>query len=260
MLVTDPQYYFDEARTERERLAKLYLLGPPGWNYDRLKFFQFEGRLSQFFGLWQTFTCGQLMRLLNEEYPDSNLPYILRMPRQTSAQGVSWEALRQSGGGSSVKGDFERDFMFVGVAYRRKFQETFPGLFKYPLAADPQAFAQVHLFIPLARLRYSPGGMGDPADQNIGGGGFGVDTPVPMPQPAVYTSPGWSREPWPAEWTLFNQNWRIQLVPATSDAVASILQAPLQAYCERKGERFAGLTPPNLGSTGIPDIRRIITH
>ncbi|MGQ0633849.1 MAG: TadE/TadG family type IV pilus assembly protein [Planctomycetaceae bacterium] len=260
MLVSNPSYYFNEARQQRERLARLYLLGPPGWNFDRLKFFQFESRLSQFFGLWQTFTCGQLMRLLNEEYPDSNLPYILRMSYERSSEGLPGEVLRQSGDSQFVKPYLDRNFMFVGVVYRKKLQETFAGLFKYPLAADPQAFAQIHLFVPLARQRYSPGGMADSTNQNIGGGGFGVDTPVPMPQPGEFTPPGWSREPWPAEWTLFNQNWRVQIVPATSDAIASILRAPLLTHLERKAEQFAGLTPPSLGAATGSDVRQINTH
>ena len=34
--------------------------------------------MSNFFDLWRTFTCGQLEKLLTLEYPQSNLPHLLR--------------------------------------------------------------------------------------------------------------------------------------------------------------------------------------
>ncbi len=36
------------------------------------------GKMSQFGMLWRGFTCGQFDKLLNQDYPNSNLPFQIR--------------------------------------------------------------------------------------------------------------------------------------------------------------------------------------
>src|SRR6185369_2577183 len=61
--------YFLRAVRERYIFAHTYL---DIWNADRLRFFPREAKMSQFFDLWQVFTCGQLDYLLGFEYPFTN--------------------------------------------------------------------------------------------------------------------------------------------------------------------------------------------
>ena len=73
----DGNRYFDLAKSTRDSLAKMYL---DQWNRAVLKHFDAFGKMNQFSNLWRIFTCGELDRLLNQQYPRSNLPHVLRRP------------------------------------------------------------------------------------------------------------------------------------------------------------------------------------
>ena len=55
------------------------------WNAELLSGFDQLAKMSQFAGLWRSFTCGYLEHLLNVEYPQSNLPMVIyENPAQTA--------------------------------------------------------------------------------------------------------------------------------------------------------------------------------
>jgi hypothetical protein len=129
-----PQYMAFAIQTRREH-AHLYL---EQLNRPAIADFQRVAKMSQFATLWRGFTCGQLNKLLNEEYPDSNLPFVLR---QDDAETFDQNQYLES------------QYMFVGVAYWEQMPERLPGLFQNPLDVDQATYAQVSLFLPRPRLR-----------------------------------------------------------------------------------------------------------
>ncbi|HTI50109.1 MAG TPA: pilus assembly protein TadG-related protein, partial [Planctomycetaceae bacterium] len=152
--ISNPQLYVELAVMDRDRYSKMYL---EQWIADRMQFFATEAKMSQYINLFRVFTgvygppratCGQLGKLLYEEYPNSNLPHVIRLTENM----MTPDALRGSGDQPSINAYLERNFMFVGIVYRRQFAESFAGLFKNPLGSDPQTLTQVHLFIPQPRL------------------------------------------------------------------------------------------------------------
>jgi hypothetical protein len=89
--------------------------------------------MSQFGRLWRGFTCGQLEKLLTEDYPDRNLPYVIRyMPSEVGRDPAR----------------LDQDYMFVGVAYRRQIAPAMGRAFPTPLASDAQAYCQGMLYVP----------------------------------------------------------------------------------------------------------------
>ncbi len=162
------------------------------------------------------------MKLLDEEYPDTNLPHIIR----GDSTGLASNQL------------LEKDHTFVSVAYWLHFNETFPGLFSNLLDRDGQSdaltFAQASVFIPRWRYRCCPWLV--PVTDNWGrDAGFALN-----------------RDNWPSNWDLFNQNWTTKLVPATSPAVVPIIQTP--------PPELPTFRSPNLGSADIEDLKRISLH
>lgn len=116
----------------------------------------------------------------------------------------------------------ERDFMFLGVVYWRPMPERLPGLFRNPLDGDDTAFAQVYLTPPKARLVRS------------------------------WSRPWWvGRQNSPAHWDLMNQNWGVQLVPATARTAPEIVQTPPPGSTYR---------PHQLGGLSLDGFRRLNTH
>ncbi|MDG1873685.1 MAG: Tad domain-containing protein [Mariniblastus sp.] len=168
-------------------------------------------KLSQFSQLWRGFTQAQLKQLLEVEYPFRNLPMVI---------------LRDDQQENDLNGYLEKDFMFVGATYWSAMQERMPGLFYNPLQADQMAFAQAQLFIPRGRFIQDTRYFGDPQRQ-------------------------WRFSAGPSNRDLWNQNWAVQLVPATSQSIPSILQTP--------PPEIPALTP-NLGGLTVEDFRRINTH
>jgi Flp pilus assembly protein TadG len=231
----DQEEYFEVARRQRRQLAERYLAD---WNNESLRVFDLEAKMSQFGNLWRGFTCGQLNKLLEEDYPDTNLPHVIR--RRTATEGNTNQYL-------------EDHFMFVGVAYWPKLDEMLPGLFKNPIESDAQTFAQVMLFVPEPRLvkRWRS------VESSGGGAGLGgvpgdiID--LPAEGESENSEPGreWYvvRQGRPRHWDLLNQNWTCQLVPATSGAIQAILESdpglssPYAQICDC-------ITLPRSGSSG----------
>jgi hypothetical protein len=234
--------YFNTARTTRDQLAHMYLRQ---WNNAVLTHFDYLGKMNQFSNLWRIFTRGELDRLLNEEYPTTNLPHVLRTRRPGEAE-------------------LEQDYMFVGVVYRSQRNDVMPGVFRNPMQSDTTAFAQISLFVPEPRLVWGHftdrgGGPGDPS----GGGIPGQPNPFPSPDPDPTPSP--PGETWWAvvvqssswhggAWSLFNQNWSTQITPATAWELHYILGTEPYIYGE------LGMELPRLQGLSTQDVRWINHH
>ena len=238
--------YLALAVLQRQELAKHYL---ELWTRDKLSLFETKAQMSRFSHLWRIFTCAELDQLLNEEYPETNLPMMIRLPDT----GGDWNALRALGS-EDVNRNLERDFQFLGVVYRDYRRETGPRLFKNLLAKEFDAitFAQISLFVPRARRYLSTGSGGG----GIGLGGTfglsgGIDSPPPPAQgPVNPEDERWPRENWPSHWDLLNQNWTVKIVPATATAVPEILQTPPDDDTR----------VPNLNGAQIEYLNRVNTH
>jgi hypothetical protein len=271
-----PQLYLNQAIMDRDRYSKLYLAR---WIADRMHFFDVEAKMSQYINLFRAFTglygpprsqCGQLGKLLYEEYPNSNLPHVIRL----TMNGSPPDALRGTNNQPAINAYLERNFMFVGIVYRRQFAESFGALFRNPLRSDPQTMTQVHLFIPRPRLwppnTHGVGGTPLGGSIQTGGGGFGVDVSMPAGSaPAKGSSSNgsglWTPDyGWSVRWNLFNQNWMVQLVPVVGDPnvndnLARILQANPPQGAVTSTPSFVPRVP-NLGGVTSKKIRRINGH
>ncbi|MBM4093912.1 MAG: hypothetical protein FJ276_31575, partial [Planctomycetes bacterium] len=201
----DMPFYFSQAKSNRDRLAEGYL---NQWNNAVLRHFDYLGKMNQFSNLWRIFTRGELDRLLNQEYPISNMPHVLRTNEPQES-------------------DLEQDYMFVGVVYKGRRGDLMSVVFENPIGRAPQApdtlaFAQLMVFVPERRLvwwHYT-----DSPPEGLHGGGIpGLPNPFPDPDPDPNPAPpgdtwwdvvlqhrGWHDD----DWTLFNQNWSTQLTPA----------------------------------------------
>lgn len=215
LVPTQPQYQAN-ARSQRQTLARRYLAD---WNNETLFVFDNYGMMSQFANLWRIFTCGQLRQLLEVEYPDRNLPMQIRFADEPPG---------------SMNEYLERDFMFVGVVYRPKMGDFGSKVFRNPVVADTQAFAQIEMYVPRRRLVWIRSGGGNPGGTSMGGVPGDIiilPPPVPPPPSGVASDPTWivGRESGghnPARWNLLTQNWRTQLVPATTAQIFRILSTP----------------------------------
>lgn len=245
--------YLQLAVQQREQLSKMYLRE---WIDDRLRFFAVEGKKSQYINLYHVFACGQLNRLLNLEYPYTNLPHMIRL----TESGTDPNLLRNCDSCQGAASQYlDRNFMFVGVVYRAPVLEAAGGLFKYPLSHDALAFTQVEVFVPRARLWYHDG-AGPSRAPDIGGGGVGVDVNIPLdPPPTPAVPPGWSHEGWPSDWSLLTQNWTVKLVPATNDCIAEVLQTMPPPGAIATGQPL-NIRLPSLGGLGMDAIRVINNH
>jgi hypothetical protein len=239
---TSQPRYQERARRERRSHANQYL---SEWNAESLVAFDQVGKMSQFAALWRSFTCGYLRQLLEEEYPDTNLPYQIRL---------------NAGEIADPNSHVEEYFMFVAVTYRRKLPEMMPRLFLNPLENDAMAYAQVRVYVPQSRLEWQrilPGGQRQISYGGVPGDIF-VFSPDGPQEPVNDGTGRWvvGRQGVPTHWTLMNQHWSCQLVPATGPNLDVILQTPppLPAFAE------AGIKVARLGGLGNDDIVRISPH
>ncbi len=217
------------ARTRRNSLAHTYL---DHWDNEYMQPFDAEAKMSQFGQLWRGFTCGQLERLLKDEYPDTNLPMMIRpLPTGVAAGQVQ----------ATANVVLDTDYNFVGVTYWPPLTEAMPGIFTSPVQVEHQAYAQGTLFIPTRRLVLA--NSGDPYSQL----GF-------------YRYWYWvGRQNRPTEWDLWNQNWNFQLVPATTEALPQILsQDPSDAGIPTVPERR--YYPPNLTDMTGQQMQTLNSH
>ncbi|MEO8496367.1 MAG: pilus assembly protein TadG-related protein [Planctomycetota bacterium] len=250
-ITLDQDRYIRTARQQRERLARRYLRD---WNNESLHAFDVLGKMSQFSNLWRIFTCGQLTRLLEVEYPMTNLPFQIRDER---------------GAISDVNSHVEGDFMFVGVVYRQQLANKVPGVFRNPINSDTQAYSQISVFVPRRRLLKVYAGSGATAGSGTIGGVPG--DPLVLPGPPTPATPPPPRapdengdQPWsivyqsqywhPHDWNLINQNWATQLVPATTRTIPAILSTPPEI------NGVTGFETPDLLSLTQEDLRWLSHH
>jgi hypothetical protein len=242
--------YFAAARQQRDLQAHRYLRI---WNISMLVAFDNIGKMSQFGQLWRGFTCGQLNKLLNQDYPQSNLPFQIRSDNN---QIPIFGAI-----------DVEQDYHFVGVCYWPPLGEFAPKLFKNPNQNSEQTYAEVSLFIPAPRPIWSP----------VGGGGGGGAAPVaiggvpgdPLTLPGGGAgggnngngngnqNAGWAVSMTGTQntWDLLNQSWTVKLVPAVSNNIVTILQTTPPAVAQGQAPRV-----PSLGNVTPQDLSLINSH
>lgn len=260
--------YVSTAKRQRDSLAYKYLRD---WNAVSLEVFDEYGRMSQFSNLWRIFTRGNLKQLLNEEYPNTNLPFQIRTPVSRI---------------EDLNRHLEQDFMFVGVVYRKQIKNHIPGIFKNPVESDTQAYAQIMLFVPRRRLlKWYPGSSTSGGSRSFGvpgqSGTFGVPRgPIPPPGPSNRDDPdsdsedNWfvtreyrwthldresasavrSRGVEPIRWDILNQNWTMQMTPATSQGIPKILSR--QPYVNGVGP----VKTPNLEGLSVEDLQWLSHH
>jgi len=245
--------YLQKARQERHRRAQNYL---HQLNNQALWVFDHPASLSRFNDLWRGYTCGHLTKLLVEEYPDRNLPMMIRTEE--------WEVLGNQSAQSTL---LDTDFTFLAVAYGNHLPSMAPQVFPQPIRGGALAFAQVRLFVPWRRLEYG---------RFTEGGSTELATPFdPPPGSTPGQTTGWSvfRQHWRTlpplipppfrhvrlpddknTWDLFNQSWTVQLVPATHPNLAAILQTPPPV------PELAGFQLPHLGGLSTQEIKQISFH
>lgn len=269
-LLPDRADYIRRARRERRRYAEMYLgvdhyggswrwyygnWHARSWNDEALVFFDREAKMCQFGALWRSFTCGYLRQLLEQEYPTSNLPHLIRSPWSDQCSVCRRWCEPPPPYNSYLQGNFT----FLGLTYWRKLPESLPGLFRNPIGGDDVAYAEVRMFIPRRRLQWHLHGPSTAHPDPMGG----IGGQFPEPPSVEPGEPGdgvvrWDvgRQSLPTAWTLFNQHWTCQLVPATQDCLATVLQTP-PPIAEFAWEE---MTLPNLGSTDSHDLQQISPH
>lgn len=250
--------YFEEAKAQRKRLSENYL---QQWNAHIIGNFDRYAQMSQFFNLWEHFTHAQLCKLLNEEYPASNLPYQIRRlefgntPDDFIA-GIYGTAklLNRPTDWRPAQKYLEYNFRFGGTTYRAPMQEMFGKLFKNQITTSAMTYSEVALFIPYHRWWHVQNGGGPPSPPSNSGTFGGLPGDPGATNPATGPADFWTHENWPQEWSLLSQNWTVQLVPATADGMPQILQST-------PGNLAPNANVPNLGAGNDPDtLRRVNTH
>jgi len=262
--------YVGPARRDRRRYAQMYLgVGrysggwrwydgnwhARSWNDEALVFFDREAKMCQFSALWRSFTCGYLEQLLEEEYPSTNLPHVIRPPVRWSRPRLWWRDCEPPQPANEY---LEENFTFLGLAYWRKLPESLPGLFRNPMDNDDVSYAEVRMFVPRRRLEWHlwrPGGSRPDPMGAIGGQYPSLPSgPSGTPGgPAIWRV---GRQSVPVGWNLFNQHWTCQLVPVTQDCLAMVLQTPpsVPGFAEEE------IQLPNLGEIESRDLERISPH
>ncbi len=237
--------HFTRARDQRQELAREYL---SRWNDDnggrgdsndhqkKLMRFDRHGRMSQFGNLWRIFTRGYLKKLLEEEYPDTNLPFQIH------------ETPYDMG---DVNTAVEFDYMFVGVVYQEGMNEAMTSVFKTPIETNRQAYAQIYVFIPRRRIIFHENihvtvDRGGLTRQDWHESRGWVEMPPDSGnwvEVRNWRTVGLNREWYPDRWNLLSQNWTMQLTPATSSALPEILStAPDIDGFEVQAPDYSGLS------------------
>lgn len=251
--------YFQAAKKERKDWTENYLRQ---WNNHIIGNFNRYAQMSQFFNLWEHFTFAQLCKLLNEEYPDSNLPYQIRRlefgntPDEFIGQiYATARMLNRPTDWQPAQRYLEYNFRFAGTTYRAPMREMFGKLFKNQITTSAMTFSEVALFIPYHRWWHTQHGAGPPSASGDSGGLSGVFPGDPgATNPPIGPADYWSRDNWPQQWSLISQNWTAQLVPATADGMPQILQSS-------PGNLASNANVPNLGAGSDPStLRRVNSH
>ncbi len=251
--VVDPQSnaaYKQIATQQRNSLANTYL---NQWNNATLAGFDQVAKMSQFGALWRGYTCGQLDKLLNKDYPNTNLPFVIRTPPNQSGDKNPY---------------LEANFKFVGVVYWPQLRETLPGLFKNANHNDALAYSEFMLMVPSRKLVRNWSGGGGGAAPGISIGGAPGDT-ITLPGAGGAAPPGggggaqtWNvgRMGTPTAWDLLTQSWTVKIVPAISAGIPMILQTSPQGVTLIANGQQRGVMPPQLGGLSQQQLNLINTH
>lgn len=253
--LTVDQLYFKIAYETRTRLAKHYL---EEWIYHWMdRYFTQRHRerrsqnsqgpygrdvasLSQLANFWRIFTCGHLDRLLNEEFPKSNLPFVIRVKNRQN-----WSFANIEPRFLPDQQALEREYHCVAVVAWPHTRQFGPGIYRNPLNGDNRSaaddtyamtFAQAKFFLPRARYRCCPWGRW----VRVGGA-------IPNRQYIPYY------DNWPRDWSTFNQNWRTKLVPTWTDQLPAILT-------QHPGGSVNDLSTPNMGNLTLRDLHLLNSH
>ena len=237
--------YVQQAQGQRYVLAHKYL---NDWNNEALAGFDTSAKMSQFSNLWRSFTCGYLDHLLNVEYPQTNLPMVIR---------------DNPGDATNPTAELQSHYSFIGVVYWKKLPEMLPGLFRNPLEPDAQAFAEVHLFVPRQRLGWVHEVPNSGSSAALQGAVPGEVAFIGADGGAAQDGSTGGAGSWvvgrvggPPDWTLLNQSWNCQLAPVTSSALATVLQSDPQV-ADFDSQNFV---LPNLGGLTSDELQQISPH
>jgi hypothetical protein len=225
---------------------------PGSWTVEEFWLFDNAAKMCQFGNLFRCFACGQLNKLLDEEYPETNLPHMIRVSNDPGDAPLPFMVPEKD------NNDYlARYFTFLGAAYRQKLPQMSPTKFINPMSSDAVAYAEIRVFVPNPRLQWCDS-MGRTISVSVPGMG---DMPTPPPEDAIDLPGdetkgkffiGRRRVPW---WNLLNQNWTVQLVPTTQPRLAEILQTP--PMLDSAQQQFS---LPDLGGLNSADIERISPH
>lgn len=229
--------YLARAASRRRALANRYLAA---WNlaidggavnqdlhpFEREAYHEggrVSAKMSQFINLWRGFTCAKLRQLLDTEYPNTNLPHMMRIqdPGITQQQYL------------------ENEFTYVAAVYRKQRQPKMPGMYRMPITGDSLAFARVSVYLPRPRYLTSGGCPNFYCQGTNWLGESGCNTPC--------------FDSWPEEWSLFNQNWAAKMTPTSAESTVALLQTNPQAYAP-------GVTLPNFSSLQVQDLKALNAH
>ena len=250
--------YQDMARRRRDGLARHYLrLWIDDDNFD-LGPFEREtlgtggrvaAKMSQFINLYRGFTCAKLNKLLTEEFPTTNLPHMLRQPLSRTNRATYTRVVSEDG--SNVHQHFngellaqqqylDYDFTYMGAVYRPHRPPVMPGMYRVPIKGNAFSFARVIVYLP--RARYTTSG-GCERFFGIMRDSFSGETSCGTP----------SLDGWPQEWSLFSQNWATKMIPASSEAVLTLVKT-------NPGSKAPGVEMPDLNSMQMQDFRALNFH
>ncbi len=245
------QCYLCISRTQRSQLAHMYL---NNWiSHWQGPYFEWDGsgprghetaKMSNYINLFRVFSCGQLESLLNDEYPDTNLPQVLRELLPASIPDTCDSQCAPDNADPNLV--IARDYQFVATAHWPQMSTMMPGLFANPMQRGQRTyavtFAQAEVYIPRARYACCP-----------------WSTPHTVFDPTAnqwVTRYADHSDNWPQQWDLFNQNWTVRLVPAMSDSVPAILQTHPQNFVNGLLSNFEAPTPGN----STQNFRLVNTH
>lgn len=252
--LTDDQFYFKKSYDTRTQLAKHYL---QEWIYVWLdRYFtqrhqeRRSGRargpygrdvasLSQLANFWRIFTCAQLDKMLHEEFPKSNLPFVIRVKNRNN-----WDL--RSGNPRFVPDQYalEEEYHCVAVVAWTHTRQFGPGIYRNPLNGDQRSiaddtyaftFAEAKFFLPTPRYRCCPWGE------------WRFDSTTGTRYFITYY------DNWPRDWSTFNQNWRTKLVPTWTVELPEML-------ARHPGGDVDDLTTPQLSNLTLQDIHLLNSH
>lgn len=246
-------------------------------------------KMSNYINLFRVFACAHLDNLLNYEFPDTNLPFVLRDPPRYPDS--CWVITDPDDPPPPCPPPQPldpqqqlRDYRLVGTSYWTHLSTMFPGLYHNPISRNGRSyavtFAETAVFLPRGRFvspwtctsqcvgtdnnrRFFTTCCGNCFDEAPGEWDrytLSVTSPSDVyyqffdgPRAASFPA---RRERF-GHWDLFNQNWSVKLVPASSATVLDVLpQHPsnfLSGY-------LSNLQPPNAQNMGLFEFWSLSQH